>query len=113
MAGAYTARYNGILELLGKVFENLQALWETLLVPLIEWIIKNIMPVLGPIIKNLGDQFLDFLALAGDVIKGITDILGGFLDFVQVPLPGDFDKCWNGIEEILKGFHTIDKGLFL
>lgn len=103
---------NGILELLGKVFENLQALWETLLVPLIEWIIKNIMPVLGPIIKNLGDQFLDFLALAGDVIKGITDILGGFLDFCTGAFTGDFDKCWNGIEEILKGFHTIAKAIF-
>jgi phage-related protein len=103
---------NGILELLGKVFENLQALWETLLVPLIEWIIKNIMPVLGPIIKNLGDQFLDFLALAGDVIKGITDILGGFLDFCTGAFTGDFDKCWKGIEEILKGFHTIAKAIF-
>ena len=103
---------NGILELLGKVFENLQALWETLLVPLIEWIIKNIMPVLGPIIKNLGDQFLDFLALAGDVIKGITDILGGFLDFCTGAFTGDFDKCWKGIEEILKGFRTIAKAIF-
>lgn len=103
---------NGILGLLGKVFENLQALWETLLVPLIEWIIKNIMPVLGPIIKNLGDQFLDFLALAGDVIKGITDILGGFLDFCTGAFTGDFDKCWKGIEEILKGFHTIAKAIF-
>ena len=103
---------NGILELLGKVFENLQALWETLLVPLIEWIIKNIMPVLGPIIKNLGDQFLDFLALAGDVIKGITDILGGFLDFCTGAFTGDFDKCWKGIEEILKDSTRLQR-LFL
>lgn len=103
---------NGIIELAGKIFENLQALWQTLLVPLIEWIINNIMPVISPIVKELGDCFLDFLATAGDVIKGITDILGGFVDFCTGAFTGDFGKCWEGIEEILNGFQTIAKSVF-
>ncbi|MBU5480884.1 phage tail protein [Blautia sp. MSJ-19] len=103
---------DGILELLGKVFENLKALWETALVPCIEWIINNIMPVLGPIIAELGDLLLDLLAVAGDVIKGITDILGGFLDFCTGVFTGDFSKCWQGIEEILQGFKTIATSIF-
>lgn len=103
---------NGILELLGKVFENLKALWETALVPCIEWIINNIMPVLGPIIGGIGDLVLDLLAVAGDVIKGITDILNGFLDFCTGVFTGDFSKCWQGIEEILQGFKTIATSIF-
>lgn len=103
---------DGFIELIGKLCENLQALWETLLVPLIEWIINNIMPILGPIIKNIGDQLLDVLGVAGDVIKGITDILGGFLDFCTGAFTGDFDKCWKGIDEILRGFKTIAKSIF-
>lgn len=103
---------NGILELLGKVFENLKALWETALVPCIEWIINNIMPVLGPIIGGIGDLVLDLLAVAGDVIKGITDILSGFLDFCTGVFTGDFSKCWQGIEEILQGFKTIATSIF-
>lgn len=103
---------NGIIELAGKIFENLQALWQTLLVPLIEWIISNIMPVISPIVKELGDLFLDFLATAGDVIKGVTDILGGFVDFCTGAFTGDFSKCWGGIEEILNSFQTIAKSVF-
>lgn len=103
---------NGILELLGKVFENLKALWETALVPCIEWIINNIMPVLGPIIGGIGYLVLDLLAVAGDVIKGITDILSGFLDFCTGVFTGDFSKCWQGIEEILQGFKTIATSIF-
>lgn len=91
---------DGILELLGKVFENLKALWETALVPFIEWIINNIMPVLGPIIAELGDLILDLLTVAGDVIKGITDILGGFIDFCTGVFTGDFSKCWRNIAGI-------------
>lgn len=103
---------DGFLELIGKVLENLQALWETLLEPLVEWIINTIAPIIGPIIAGIGDQILELLSVAGDVIKGITDILGGFLDFCTGAFTGDFDKCWQGIEEIFQGFQTIAGSIF-
>lgn len=98
---------NGFLELIGKLFENLQALWETLLVPLIDWAINTIMPILGPIIGGLGYAILELLSVFADVFKGITDILGGFLDFCTGAFTGDFGKCWKGIEEIIEGFKTM------
>ena len=103
---------NGILELVGKLIENIGVLWENVVVPFIEWIINNIMPVIGPIIGGMGELLLDLLAVAGDVITGITDILGGFLDFCTGVFTGDFNKCWQGIEEILKGFKTIAGSIF-
>ena len=103
---------NGILELVGKLIENIGVLWENVVVPFIEWIIDNIMPVIGPIIGGMGELFLDLLAVAGDVITGITDILGGFLDFCTGVFTSDFNKCWQGIEEILKGFKTIAGSIF-
>lgn len=103
---------DGIIELLGKVFENLQALWETLLQPFIEWVIKNIMPVIGPILQKTGDLFLDLLAVAGDVIGGITKVLGGFIDFCTGAFTGDFSKCFQGLEEIVKGFKEIIGSIF-
>ena len=103
---------NGILELVGKLIENIGVLWENVVVPFIEWIINNIMPVIGPIIGGMGELLLDLLAVAGDVITGITDILGGFLDFCTGVFTSDFNKCWQGIEEILKGFKTIAGSIF-
>lgn len=94
---------DGIITLVGKVFENLQALWETLLQPLIEWIINNI----GPVLQGIGDLFLDLLSVAGDVISGITDVLGGFIDFCTGAFTGDFSKCFQGLKEIMEGFKTI------
>ena len=98
---------DGIIVLVGKVFENLQALWETLLQPLIEWIIENIMPVIGPVLQGIGDLFLDLLSVAGDVISGITDVLSGFIDFCTGAFTGDFSKCFQGLKEIMEGFKTI------
>ena len=103
---------NGIADLLGKVFDNLKALWETALVPFVEWIVNTIMPVLGPIIAGIGEIILDLLAVAGDVFKGISDILGGFLDFCTGVFTGDFEMCWKGIGEILDGFKVIAGSVF-
>jgi hypothetical protein len=103
---------NGFLELVGKVFENLQALWETLLKPFAEWIINTIVPILAPIIASIGDQILSILQVASDVFTGIMEILGGFLDFCTGAFKGDFGKCWQGIEEIFQGFKTIAAGIF-
>lgn len=103
---------NGVLELIGKLAENIKAIWETLLVPFIEWLTKTILPTATLIIGGVADLFLDILAVAGDVISGITEILGGFLDFCTGVFTGDFDKCWQGIEEILNGFKTIAGSIF-
>lgn len=103
---------DGILELMGKLLENLGALWQNTLVPFIEWLINNIMPVLSPIIGAIGTRILDLLAVAGDVISGITTILGGFLDFCTGVFTSDFSMCWQGIEEILQGFKRIAASIF-
>lgn len=103
---------NGIADLLRKIFDNLKALWETALVPFVEWIVNTIMPVLGPIIAGIGKIILDLLAVAGDVFKGISNILGGFLDFCTGAFTDDFSLCWDGIEQILEGFQTIAGSVF-
>lgn len=103
---------DGIIILVGKVFENLQALWETLLQPLIEWVIESIMPVIGSILQGVGDLFLNLLAVAGDVISGITKVLGGFIDFCTGAFSGDFSKCFQGLNEILDGFKQIASSVF-
>lgn len=103
---------DGILELVGKLLENLGVLWQNTLVSFIEWIINNIMPVISPIIETIGNLILDLLAVAGDVISGITTILGGFLDFCTGVFTGDFSMCWQGIEEILQGFKKIAASIF-
>lgn len=103
---------NGVIELFGKLAENLKALWETLLLPLFTWLVETVLPVLGEVFGGAIDLFLDLLAVAGDVVTGITEILGGFLDFCTGAFTGDFDKCWSGLEEILQGFKKIAKSVF-
>lgn len=95
---------DGILDLLASVFDLLKVLWENLLQPFINWIAKNIMPLLAPIIKELGSDFLDLLSTVSNVIRGITKVLQGLIDFVTGVLSGDWEKALGGLGEIAEGF---------
>ena len=97
---------DGIIDLLGSVFDLLKVLWENLLQPLINWIVDNIMPILAPIIKSLGDKFLGLLTTVSDVIKGVTKILKGLIDFLTGVFSGDWEKAFGGLKEIVAGFKT-------
>lgn len=101
-----------LAELFGKVAENLQALWETALVPFIQWIIDNVMPVLGPILETLGTLILELLGTVGDVVGGIISILSGFMEFATGAFTGDFEKCFSGLDTILKGFQDAFNSVF-
>ncbi len=93
--------------LLGKVGDFLLAVWENILKPLIDWIIENVLPVILPIIKGIGDAIGTLFGLISDVVGGIFDIFGGLIDFVVGVFTGDWEKAWNGIVDVFKGIFNL------
>lgn len=97
---------DGIIDLLGSVADLVKVLWENILQPFINWVVKNIMPILAPIIKKLGDEFLDLLTVVSDVVKGITKVLKGLIDFLTGIFSGDWQKAFSGLKQVVSGFKT-------
>ena len=86
---------DSFLNLLGKIIDAIQRLWENVLVPFISWIIENVVPVIAPVIETLGNLVLDFFGTVGNVVSGILDALSGLIDFVVGIFTGDWEKAWN------------------
>lgn len=97
---------DGIIDLLGSVADLVKVLWKNILQPFINWVVKNIMPILAPIIKKLGDKFLDLLTEVSDVVKGITKVLKGLIDFLTGIFSGDWQKAFSGLKQVVSGFKT-------
>ena len=94
---------DSLINLIGKVIDALKMLWENVLVPLISWIIENVIPVLAPIIETLGNIILEFFGVVGDVLSGIFDALSGLIDAIVGVFTGDWEKAWNGVQAIFSG----------
>lgn len=69
-------------EAIGSVVDLLKALWENILQPLINWAIKNIMPVLGDMAEALGGALLTAITVAADGIKSLSDAIKPVIDFI-------------------------------
>ena len=96
--------FDNIMESIGLVIDILNGLWTNILKPIIAWVIENIMPVVSPILNNLGKS-----------VKGTVDTI---LDLVNVLLAGiklvfsalkvlftkDTDKALRQTEKSVKDF---------
>ena len=100
------------LEFIGKLISGISEIWNTWLVPLINWIVENVVPVLSPIFETIGNLFMTAFGIISDVLGGIWDALGGLIDFIVGVFTGDWEKAWNGIKEIFSGIWDAIKGVF-
>ena len=95
---------NGIIELLGSVFDLLKVLWENLLQPILNWAVKNAMPIIASLIKNTGDDFNRVLGVISGVISETAKLLKGLIDFLTGVFSGDWKKAFSGLKEIADSF---------
>lgn len=101
--------FSSIVEFFGKLINGTSELWKTWIQPLIEWIIKNVVPVLTPIFQTVCNIFMNLYSYVADVISGIFGVLGGLIDFIVGIFTGDWDKAWNGIKAIFENIWNILK----
>lgn len=102
---------NSFLEFIGKLVNGLSELWNTWLVPIINWIVENVVPVLSPIFETIGNLFMNAFGIIGDILNGIWQVLSGLIDFIVGVFTGDWEQAWNGIKEIFSGVWTAIKGV--
>lgn len=102
---------NGFLEFIGKIINGLSELWNTWLVPIINWIVENIVPVIVPILDSIWNTISSVLASIMDALKGLWDALGGLIDFIVGVFTGDWEKAWQGICDFFTGLWEAIKGV--
>lgn len=98
-----TPFFSQLGEFLGVLGEAIKLLWDTILKPLIQWIIQNIAPVIVPIVNAI-------VTVVGNAIGGIMDKitfllqgLTGLINFIVGTFTGDWTRAWNGIKDIFSG----------
>lgn len=103
---------NSFLEFIGKLINGLSELWNTWLVPIINWIVENVVPVLSPILETIGNLFMNAFGIISDILNELWQVLSGLIDFIVGVFTGDWEKAWNGIKGIFSGIWTAIKGFF-
>lgn len=90
-------------EFIGLVSELLLMLWETVLQPLIQWIIDNILPVVTPIINTIVNLISDAVSLILGLVQSVMQVLNGLLTFLKGVFTAEWGTAWDGIKNIVLG----------
>lgn len=99
---------NKLLELLGAVADALTWLWETVLQPFVEMVIEFFINRLGYDLSRLSDTFIFVVKTISNVISGLIETIKGIIDFLVGVFTGDWERAWNGVQQILSGvWNTI------
>ena len=88
---------------LGKLIDVLRLLWESVLVPLIDWIIANLIPIVAQIIDIVGTTAIKVIKSLIKIIGDVADTLSGIIDFLVGVFTGDWELAWQGVQEIANG----------
>ena len=103
MAGPVGDVIHNAIELIGKIVDVLKLLWESVLVPLVKFIIGNVAPQIASALSIIGNVFLELFASVSEVVAGILKALGGVIDFIVGVFTGDWKRAWEGVKNIFKG----------
>ena len=96
---------------LGKLIDSLKLLWESVLVPLINWIIANLLPVVAEVINVVGTVAIKVIKSLIKIIGDVADTLSGIIDFLVGVFTGDWELAWQGIKEIANGIWNLIKDI--
>lgn len=102
---------NNFIELLGQAADFLKEVWENIIMPFVQWIIDNILPIILPIIDGVVNALMAAAGGIADAISGVIDVFKGLLTFLSGVFTGDWDKAWEGITQIVEGVKNTIKGI--
>lgn len=93
-----------IIDEIGRLIDGLNWLWNNVLIPLIQWLIENVIPVLAPIVAWIGDTLLSIVASVTGMADSVLKQLDGIIQFLIGVFTGDWAKALSGILLYVEGF---------
>lgn len=93
-----------IIDETGRLIDGLNWLWNNVLIPLIQWLIENVIPVLAPIVAWIGDTLLSIVASVTGMADSVLKQLDGIIQFLTGVFTGDWAQALSGILLYVEGF---------
>ena len=88
---------------LASVGENLRIIWESLLKPVIDWILSIFEPAVMAVIEVVMGALGGIVGFLSGIISAVMSILDGIIQFIAGVFSGDWQRAWDGIVKIFQG----------
>jgi phage-related protein len=91
--------------------EELLNLYNAIIAPVVDWIINKIFPIIVKVVNGVIDSVGNVITSISNAASGIIQFIKGIIQFVVGVFTGDWNKAWEGIKNIFRGFWNALKGI--
>lgn len=102
---------NNIIEWLGLLVEQGTVFFETVLQPVVSWLIDNLLPVVVDTLYNIWDAVTTVIGYIADIINGIIEVVNGVMKTLNGIARGDWKEVWEGFLDVIRGVRDTIKGI--
>ena len=103
---------DNLMSLIGLLGDKLQNLWNGVIDPFLRWMASNIVPILAPIFKTVGDIFIEVFKLAAKIFNDIIDVMKGLLQFVDNVFAGNWEGAMQAMGQVVSAFGDMFASVF-
>lgn len=97
----------GLVEELGefimKLVNGALEIWNKFISPIVNFLIKTFGPAFAETFNFLVNLIGTSIAVISDVLKGLLRVFGGIIDFIVGVFTGNWEKAWQGVQDIFGG----------
>lgn len=102
---------DNIIEWLGLLAEQGSVFFETILQPILSWLIDNLFPVVVDTLNNIWNAVSTVIGYIADIINGIIEIVNGVTKTLNGIARGDWREVWEGFLDVIRGVRDTIKGI--
>lgn len=95
--------WDDLVEAFLDISNNLTILWNTVLKPIVDWILKKIYPPIKQVINNILAVLKTVIEFVSSIVQSAIRIIKGIVQFITGVFTGDWEKAWEGIKNIVGG----------
>ena len=104
--------WDNLMLFFGAFAEMVLTLWNERIYPMIQNFVTIFGPQIAGVVEFIVSSFSTAVAIIGDLINGVVQIMRGLCDFLTGVFTGNWKKAWKGIQEIFGGVWTAIEGIF-
>lgn len=103
--------YENFVDAVFVIGEELLNLYNAIIAPVVDWVLNKIFPIIVNVVNGIIKSVGDVITSISNAVSGIIQVIKGIIQFVVGVFTGDWEKAWEGIKNIFRGFWNALKGI--
>lgn len=96
-----------IIDVVGKLANLISEFATNILEPVVSWLLSGLVPAVVAAADIVWEAISGVIGWILDILDGLIEALEGVIDFLTGVFTLDWQKCWEGIKELVSGLASV------